>query len=54
LLSAREVGLASRNDEALQGLSVLDAYRILGLFGWQHHATDIPGLRVAPDAVHNL
>jgi hypothetical protein len=44
-----EDGLAGLPEQALRGLTVLDAYRILGLFGWQHHATDLPGLRVADD-----
>ncbi|HRQ64302.1 MAG TPA: hypothetical protein PKZ76_05445 [Xanthomonadaceae bacterium] len=42
-------GLAGFREESFEGLAVLEAYKVLGLFGWQHHATGIDGLRVVDD-----
>lgn len=39
-----DYGLASLRNDLLSGLSVYEAYRILGLFGWQNRVSSFPGL----------
>jgi len=39
-----EYGVASLRHDLLSGLSVYEAYRILGLFGWQDRAASFPNL----------